>query len=205
MPAVVCSCRRRAHLGRLGAELVGQISGPRVAQEPLDPSECLCAARTRLSRSNCCARHSPTCRGQEPVPATSPCSLEVTFTHASGTVGLPDSHITVLDEFGHLHHLRITTLSGGRLPAQIQPRQTVTLVMSCPADRRRHPERHPAARAAPSRGPYAAGPAPPPGRAHHESWCPPAADGRDNFTNCCPKILGAIFIHEPAGRFWTHC
>lgn len=68
--------------------------------------------------------------GQFPVPKTSPCAFDVTFTGASGPVPLRFRDFTVLDELGQLHYLRLASTKGGRPPTQVQPGQTVTLVMS---------------------------------------------------------------------------
>jgi hypothetical protein len=68
--------------------------------------------------------------GQFPVPATSPCSFDVTFTRATGDIALYGQAFTVLDELGQLHYLRITAQGGGRMPAEIRPGQTMTLIMS---------------------------------------------------------------------------
>ena len=68
--------------------------------------------------------------GQFPVPKTSPCAFDVTFTGASGLVQLRQHDFTVLDELGQLHYLHLANLKGGPAPAQVRPGQTVTLVMS---------------------------------------------------------------------------
>lgn len=68
--------------------------------------------------------------GQFPVPKTSPCSFDVTFTGASGLVRLRYHDFTVLDELGQLHYLHLANLKGGPAPTQVRPGQTVTLVLT---------------------------------------------------------------------------
>jgi hypothetical protein len=68
--------------------------------------------------------------GQFPVPATSPCSFDVTLARASAAIPLAGRDFTVLDELGHRHYLHITAPGGRPAPARIGPGQTVTLVMT---------------------------------------------------------------------------
>jgi len=67
--------------------------------------------------------------GQFPVPKTTPCSFDVTFTAASGPLPLRTHDFTVLDELGQLHYLQIAGIKGGPAPAQVRPGQTITLVL----------------------------------------------------------------------------
>ena len=67
--------------------------------------------------------------GQFPVPATSPCSFTVTFARVSGVIPVKPAAFTILDELGQLHHPRVTAPGGGAPPGQINPGQTVTLVV----------------------------------------------------------------------------
>jgi hypothetical protein len=68
--------------------------------------------------------------GSFPVPATTPCAFTVTFSSASGDVPLRSSAFTILDEFGHLHHPRVTAIGGGAPPRSVSPGQTVSLSVS---------------------------------------------------------------------------
>jgi hypothetical protein len=68
--------------------------------------------------------------GSFPVPATTPCVFTITFSSASGEVQLRSGAFTILDEFGHLHHPRVTTTGGGAPPRRVAPGQTVSLTIS---------------------------------------------------------------------------
>jgi hypothetical protein len=65
--------------------------------------------------------------GRFPVPATSPCSFVITFTHSSGPIALDGGAFTVIDERGAVHRLRVTVVGGGGLPRRIEPGQSVSL------------------------------------------------------------------------------
>ena len=65
--------------------------------------------------------------GRFPVPATSPCTFIVTFAAASGVVPLSAAAFTLVDEFGHVHHARVTAMDGGAPPRQVVPGRTVSL------------------------------------------------------------------------------
>ncbi len=67
--------------------------------------------------------------GQFPLPKTARCTFTVTLTRVSGTVPLRASAFTIIDEFGQLHHPRVTGPAGRPLPAQLTPGQTVTLIV----------------------------------------------------------------------------
>ena len=64
--------------------------------------------------------------GQFPVPATTPCTFTITFTAASGGVPLNAKAFTIIDEYGHLHHPRVTATDGSP-PPHIVPGRTVSL------------------------------------------------------------------------------
>ena len=65
--------------------------------------------------------------GRFPVPATSPCTFVVTFAAASGAVPLSASAFTIVDEFGRVHHPRVTAMGGGPAPRQVPPGRSVSL------------------------------------------------------------------------------
>lgn len=65
--------------------------------------------------------------GHFPVPQTSPCTFIVTLSSASGTVALDPARFTFVDDFGHVHHPRVTALHGGALPQSVPPGKTVSL------------------------------------------------------------------------------
>lgn len=65
--------------------------------------------------------------GQFPVPPTSPCTFTVTFRSAAGAIPVRAGSFTILDELGHLHHPRVTTMAGGALPARVGQGQTLAL------------------------------------------------------------------------------
>jgi hypothetical protein len=65
--------------------------------------------------------------GHFPVPETSPCTFIVTLASASGTVPLDPVRFTFVDDFGHVHHPRVTALHGGVLPRSVPPGKTVSL------------------------------------------------------------------------------
>ena len=71
--------------------------------------------------------------GHFPVPPATRCTFTFTLARASGTVPLSAAAYTIVDEFGHLLHPRVTAQGGG--PAsRVTPGQTVTLTMKagCP-------------------------------------------------------------------------
>jgi hypothetical protein len=68
--------------------------------------------------------------GQFPVPRTTRCSFEVTFTSASGVVPVRSNAFTILDELGALHRPRVTGSDGGPVPRRVLPGQSVTLTLS---------------------------------------------------------------------------
>ena len=57
--------------------------------------------------------------GRVPIPTTSPCTFTVRFTARSGVMPLGATAFTLVDEFGHVHHPRVTTLGGGPPPRQL--------------------------------------------------------------------------------------
>lgn len=67
--------------------------------------------------------------GGFPVPATTACSFTITFARASGVVPLRTAAFATVDEYGHLHRLHAAGTNGGRFPAQVNPGQTVTIVL----------------------------------------------------------------------------
>jgi hypothetical protein len=65
--------------------------------------------------------------GRTPVPATSPVTFTVTFTHVSAPVSLQRSAWVLVDENHQLHHPRVTAIDGGRPATQLLPGQTVSI------------------------------------------------------------------------------
>jgi hypothetical protein len=68
--------------------------------------------------------------GRFPVPRTTPCSFEVTFTDASGIVPLGSRAFTILDELGAVHHPRVSGPNGGPVPRRVPAGESVTLTVS---------------------------------------------------------------------------
>jgi len=68
--------------------------------------------------------------GQFPVPATTPCTLTLTFTSASGAVPLSSAAFTIVDESGHVHRLRLAGAGAARVPTRVTAGRTVTLTLS---------------------------------------------------------------------------
>jgi hypothetical protein len=68
--------------------------------------------------------------GLTPVPATTPCTFTVTFAAGRGSVPLAAAAFTIIDEQGRLHHPKVTTVSGGPLPASVPSGQTLALRLS---------------------------------------------------------------------------
>ena len=68
--------------------------------------------------------------GKFPVPKTTRCSFEVTFTHASGVVALRSRMFTIVDELGALHHPRVSGPGGGPVPRRVLAGQSVALTLT---------------------------------------------------------------------------
>jgi hypothetical protein len=65
--------------------------------------------------------------GRFPVPPTSPCTFVVTFAHVSGALPLSPRAFTLLDEYGHIRHPRVTSMDGGPPPTRIVPGRPLSL------------------------------------------------------------------------------
>jgi len=65
-----------------------------------------------------------------PVPKTTRCRFDVTFTDASGTVPLGSRAFTILDELGALHHPHVSGPDGGPVPRRVMAGESVTLTVS---------------------------------------------------------------------------
>jgi hypothetical protein len=65
--------------------------------------------------------------GRTPVPATSPVTFTVTFTHVSAPVSLRRSTWVLVDENHQIHHPRVTAFDGGTPPSQLAAGQTVSI------------------------------------------------------------------------------
>jgi len=65
--------------------------------------------------------------GRFPVPETSPCTFIITFTAATGAIPLSPTAFTFVDELHHVHHPRVTAMSGGAPPTRVLPGHTVSL------------------------------------------------------------------------------
>jgi hypothetical protein len=65
--------------------------------------------------------------GNTPVPASSPVTFTVTFTHVSAPVSLRRSEWVLVDENHQIHHPRVTAINGGPPPTQLRTGQTVSI------------------------------------------------------------------------------
>jgi hypothetical protein len=65
--------------------------------------------------------------GRTPVPATSPVTFTVTFTHVTAPVSLRHSGWVLVDENHQIHHPRVTAFDGGPPPTQLRAGQTVSI------------------------------------------------------------------------------
>ena len=65
--------------------------------------------------------------GRTPVPATSPVTFTVTFTHVTAPVSLGRSTWVLVDENHQIHHPRVTALDGGPPPTRLRAGQTVSI------------------------------------------------------------------------------
>jgi hypothetical protein len=65
--------------------------------------------------------------GRFPVPATSPCTFVVTFAQVSGAIPLSRRAFTLVDEYGHIRHPRVTSMDGGPPPTRIVPGRPLSL------------------------------------------------------------------------------
>jgi hypothetical protein len=65
--------------------------------------------------------------GRTPVPATSPVTFTVTFTHVTARVSLRRSSWVLVDENHQIHQPRVTALDGGPPPTQLDAGQTASI------------------------------------------------------------------------------
>lgn len=65
--------------------------------------------------------------GRFPVPATTPCTFVVTIAHATSAIPLDAASFTLIDDLGHLHHPRITTMNGSPPPSSVPRGKTVSI------------------------------------------------------------------------------
>jgi hypothetical protein len=65
--------------------------------------------------------------GHTPVPATSPVTFTVTFTHVSAPISLRRSTWVLVDENHQIHPPRVTAFDGGTAPTQLRPGMTVAI------------------------------------------------------------------------------
>jgi hypothetical protein len=65
--------------------------------------------------------------GHAPVPATSPVTFTVTFTHVSAPVSLRRSAWVLVDENHQIHHPNVTALDGGPPPTFLRAGETVSI------------------------------------------------------------------------------
>lgn len=107
---------------RVGRTAVATAKHPWLALEGDTVSVRLAHARVLATAVGPAVPH----EGQFPVPASTPCTFTITFTAASGAVPLNAKAFTIIDEYGHLHHLRVTA-TGGSPPPHIVPGRTVSL------------------------------------------------------------------------------
>jgi hypothetical protein len=68
--------------------------------------------------------------GRFPVPATTRCTFTIIFTAAYGAVPLSAKGLTITDEYGHLHHPRVTATGGGAPPPRVAAGRTVSLTVN---------------------------------------------------------------------------
>jgi hypothetical protein len=67
--------------------------------------------------------------GKFPVPATTRCTFTATFAAAAGTVPLAPAAFTIVDEYGRLHHPRVTA-QGAPPPASVPPGRPLSLTIT---------------------------------------------------------------------------
>ena len=67
--------------------------------------------------------------GRVPIPATTSCTFTLRLTAGSAGMPLSGAAFTLVDQFGHVHHPRVTATGGGPLPRRVLPGQTVSLTM----------------------------------------------------------------------------
>jgi hypothetical protein len=65
--------------------------------------------------------------GKTPVPATSPVTFVVTFSHVTAPVDLRAGSFVLVDEQHRIHHPRMTALHGGAAPTQLRPGPAVSI------------------------------------------------------------------------------
>jgi hypothetical protein len=65
--------------------------------------------------------------GDTPVPATSPVTFTVTFTHVTAPISLRRSAWVLVDENHQIHHPRVVAINGGPPPTQLRPGETVSI------------------------------------------------------------------------------
>ena len=67
--------------------------------------------------------------GRIPVPSTSSCTFTVTLSAATAAVSLNPGAFTIVDEFGRVHHPRVTATAGGAPPRLLSPGETLSLTV----------------------------------------------------------------------------
>ena len=65
--------------------------------------------------------------GHTPVPATSPVTFVVTFSHVTAPVTLRRSSFVLVDEQHQIHHPRMTSVDGGAPPVRLRPGPPVSI------------------------------------------------------------------------------
>lgn len=65
--------------------------------------------------------------GQAPVPATTPVTFVVTFSHVTAPVPLRHGSFVLVDELHRIHHPRMTAIDGGAPPPQLRPGPPVSI------------------------------------------------------------------------------
>ena len=68
--------------------------------------------------------------GQFPQPRTTPCTFTVTLAATAGVVPLSASAFTIVDEFGQLHHPRVSVRGAGPLPRRLRAGRNVALILT---------------------------------------------------------------------------
>jgi len=67
--------------------------------------------------------------GLTPPPASTPCTFVVTLARASAPLKIEGAAFSIVDELGHVHQPRVTSLRGAAAPRLLARGATVTLAL----------------------------------------------------------------------------